>query len=58
MIKLSYCESLTATRTVIKTPGWLGYVRDYTTQLYTNYFISHEIRIPFFTNQYFMVHVT
>ena len=27
-------------------PGWLGNIRDYTTQLYRDYFISHEIRIP------------
>ena len=27
-------------------PGWLGNIRDYTTQLYRDYFRSHEIRIP------------
>ena len=30
-----------------KNLGWLGYTRDYvTTQLYRDYFINHEIRIP------------
>ena len=27
-------------------PGWFGSIGDYTTQLYRDYFISHEIRIP------------
>ena len=30
----------------VQNPGWLGYIRDYTTQLYRDYFISHDIRIP------------
>ena len=30
-----------------KKPGWLGYIGDfYTPQLYRDYFINHEIRIP------------
>ena len=29
-----------------KNPGSLGYVGDYTTQSYRDYFINHEIRIP------------
>ena len=29
-----------------KIPGCLGYIGDYTTQLYGDYFINHEIRIP------------
>ena len=29
-----------------KSPGCWGYVRDYTTHLYRDYFINHEIRIP------------
>ena len=29
-----------------KNLGWLGYIRDYTTQLYRDYIINHEIRIP------------
>ena len=24
-----------------KNPGWLGYIGDYTTQLYRDYFINH-----------------
>ena len=24
-----------------KEPGWLGYIGDYTTQLYRDYFINH-----------------
>ena len=32
-----------------KNPGYLLYIGDYTTQLYGDYFINHEIRIP--TNQ-------
>ena len=31
---------------VTKKHGWLGYIRDYATQLYGDYFINHEIRIP------------
>ena len=37
-----------------RAPGWLGYIGDYTTQLYGDYFINHEIRIPIEINQYFM----
>ena len=29
-----------------KYPGWLGYIKDYTTQLYDGNSINHEIRIP------------
>ena len=29
-----------------KNPGWLGYIGDYTTQSYRDYFINHETRIP------------
>ena len=29
-----------------RSPGCLGYVKDNTTQLYRNYFINHDIRIP------------
>ena len=29
-----------------KNPGWLGFIGGYTTQLYRDYFIYHEIRIP------------
>ena len=29
-----------------RAPGCLWYIVDYTTQLYGDYFISHEIRIP------------
>ena len=32
--------------------GCLGYIRDYTTQLYRDYFISHEIKIRSSTNEY------
>ena len=38
----------------VQNPGWLFYIEDYTTQLYRDYFISHEIRVPSLTNQYFM----
>ena len=31
--------------------GWVIYRGLYITQLYRDYFINHEIRIPFFTNQ-------
>ena len=32
--------------------GWLGYIGDYVTaQLYRDYFINHDIRIPSLTNQ-------
>ena len=32
--------------------GWLGYIRDdIPTQLYWDYFISYDIRIPSLTNQ-------
>ena len=42
-----------------RAPGWLGYIEDYvTTQLYRDYFISHEIRIPIFTNQDFSWNVS
>ena len=27
-------------------PGYLLYIEDYTTQLYGDYFINHDIRIP------------
>ena len=37
-----------------KNPGCLVYIGGYTTQLYRDYFISHDIRIPFLNNQYFM----
>ena len=30
---------------------WLGYIGDYTTQLYIEIIINHEIRIPELTNQ-------
>ena len=33
--------------------GWVIYGINYTTQLYRDYFINHEIRIPSLTNQYF-----
>ena len=29
-----------------KNPGCLGYIGDYTTQLYGDYFINHELIIP------------
>ena len=29
-----------------KNTGYLLYIGDYTTQLYGDYFINHEIRIP------------
>ena len=32
----------------VQNPGWLVYIRHYNTQLYLDYFINHEIRIPFF----------
>ena len=35
-------------------PGWFGSIGDYTTQLYRDYFISHEIRIPSWSNKDFM----
>ena len=34
-----------------KNPGYLRYTEDYTTQLYGDYFINHDIRIPSLTNQ-------
>ena len=37
-----------------RVPGCLGYIGGYTTQLCGDYFINHEIRIPFLNNQYFM----
>ena len=30
----------------MKKPGCLGYLRDYTTQLYRGYFFNHYFRIP------------
>ena len=30
----------------VQNPGWLFYIEEYTTQLYRDYFISHDRRIP------------
>ena len=35
-----------------RAPGWLGYIGDeLLPSLFWDYFINHEIRIPFLTNQ-------
>ena len=31
---------------IVQNPGWLFYIEDFTTQLYGDYFINHEIRTP------------
>ena len=39
---------------VTKKPGWLGYIGDYTSQVYRDYFINHDILGSLLNNQDFM----